>query len=115
MAPSVTSSAGAAGKSVTICTLEMVLMPSCAVPRFSNSPDNSHIIQWDMPCSRSTRPIATAIPPTLATPFSHDQIATKPTENSSRALSMTIEVSSQVASRIIRYTVLRKPRMPSRA
>ncbi len=59
-------------------------MPSCAMPRFSNSSDSSHMIQCDIPYMRKARPIATAIEPTLAMPFNYDQIETRLSTQASR-------------------------------
>ena len=46
-------------------------MPSCTVPMFSNSAAISHMIQCDMPLSRSAIAVAAATAPTPTWPRDH--------------------------------------------
>ena len=62
---------------------------------FSNSADISHMIQCDMPLSRSTRPMTTATAPIVTAWPSHSQIDSAATENSS----MRVEDVEQVELR----------------
>src|SRR5690554_5858670 len=82
---------------------------------FSNSDDISHIIHWLIPHKRSTKLKATAIAPTLIRASTHNQIARKPTENSSSELRMYKQVYSLVTKRICLCTVPKKSLMPSLA
>ena len=59
-------------------------MPSTTVPMFSNSALTSHMIHFDMPCTRSAMLIATAITPMVTLASSHNMTDKAAIEMSSR-------------------------------
>ncbi len=88
MSPRSTVRAGAPGLSSTTRGSAMDVMPSWTVPTFSKSPETSHMIHWDMPQSRRTRPSATAIAPIETVSPSQSQIEIAATAASSSELRM---------------------------
>jgi hypothetical protein len=79
---------------------DSVFMPSCTVPMFSNRLVISHMIQCDMPCSRSAIAVAAATAPTPTVPCDQSQRAVPAMPAVRPMLSVWLTISKALTRRI---------------
>ena len=95
------ATARASARSTTVRGCATVVMPSCTVPMSSKMPLTTHMIQPDMLLMRITRPVDSAMSPTVIEPRLHSHRPSAEVPTISKPLSVVMLTSIAVVMRVI--------------
>ena len=102
MAPFEAVSGRAPARSVSACGRAIVRMPSWTCPMLSKTPIAVHMTQPDMVTTRSARPVAIAMSPSVTAPRIQSHTASAPTQTSRTLLLLETVTFRSVIRRVWR-------------